>query len=156
MLRTGLVFLTAFTAILCAHLAAAHNFDHSVPMTVRDSGNVYVTARFETGTASELLVDTGSGLVALSSATFEPLRALTSTVFVRDIHATLAGGRTKRLKVFRIAALTLGTRCVIRDVEVAILPGRTGDILGLSALRQVQPFALDFESPALLLSHCGQ
>ncbi|MEO1576198.1 MAG: retropepsin-like aspartic protease [Pseudomonadota bacterium] len=134
--------------------ALAHDFTHRVPMTVHASGNVYVTARFESGPATELLVDTGSGFVALSRQTFAPLRDLESTVFVRRMHATMAGGRTTTLPVYRIASLTLGKDCVVRDVEVAVLPGRSANILGLSALRQVQPFAVDLDAPTLFLSHC--
>lgn len=124
-------------------------------MTERDSGNMYVTARFESGTTAELLVDTGSGFVALSKTTFSPLKSLDTTVFIRHMRATLASGQTARLPVYRIGSLTLGADCVVRDVEVAVLPGRAADILGLSALRQLQPFALDLDSPLLLLSSCG-
>lgn len=124
-------------------------------MTVHASGNVYVEAHFESGPATQLLVDTGSGFVALSRETFAPLKELETTTFVRHLRATMAGGRTAKFPVYRIATLTLGANCVVRDVEVAVLPGRTANILGLSALRQVQPFAMDLESPTLLLSHCG-
>ena len=140
---------------LAAGQAFAHEFTYRVPMTVHASGNVYVTARFESGPSTELLVDTGSGFVALSKDTFAPLKALDSTVFVRRMHATMAGGRTTTLPVYRIASLTLGADCVVRDVEVAVLPGRSANILGLSALRQVQPFAVDLDAPTLFPSHCG-
>lgn len=146
-------FFLIVTALV-AGASFAHEFTHRVPMTVHASGNVYVTARFESGPATELLVDTGSGFVALSKQTFAPLKALDSTLFVRRMHATMAGGRTTTLPVYRIASLTLGADCVVRDVEVAVLPGRSANILGLSALRQVQPFAVDLDSPTLFLTHC--
>ena len=147
--------LLLFVFCLLAGTQAHERFHHQIAMTARDSGNYYVSARFETGDAADMLVDTGSGFVALSRSTFRPLKSLPSTTFVRHTQATLASGDTTRLAIYRIAELTLGQDCVVRDLEVAVLPGRAKNILGLSALRQVQPFAMSFEPPALFLSHCS-
>ena len=153
MLRPGLL-LALFCLLAGTH--AHERFHHEIAMTARDSGNYYISARLETGEATDMLVDTGSGLVALSKTTFRPLKSLPSTTFVRHTHATLASGRSTRLAIYRIRQLTLGENCVVRDLEVAVLPGNANNILGLSALRQVQPFAMSFEPPALLLSHCSE
>lgn len=147
--------LAIFGAALWAAFAAgADPFGHEIPMTLHDSGNYYVTGQFETGARTQMLVDTGSGLVALSGKTFKPLKGLASTQFVRRANATLANGRRTQLKIYRIARLALGEECLLHDIEIAVMPGTSVDILGLAALRHVQPFALSLDPPVLSVSNC--
>jgi hypothetical protein len=67
----------------------------------------------------------------------------------------MANGKRLNVAVYRVASLKLGENCVLTDVEVAVMPGATRDILGLSALRKVEPFALQLEPPVLYLSSCA-
>lgn len=147
----------AVSAILFAlsSVAAAERFDHSLPMHARDSGNYFVTGVLSGGVETELLVDTGSGYVALSKQTFSRVKDSPGTVFVRRIAGAMANGRVVEVPIYRVAALSLGEDCVLTDVEVAIFPGSSRDILGLNALRRVEPFAMQLSPPALLVSDCA-
>jgi predicted aspartyl protease len=135
---------------------AIEPFGESVPMQQRASGNYYVAGTLSGGVLTDFLVDTGSGYVSLAPAVFERLRAAPGTVFLRDIVGSMANGRTLKVPVYRIGTLELSPQCVLHDVEITVMPGSTRNILGLSALRRVAPFALDLEPARLMLSGCDQ
>ena len=152
--------VSAFTtALLGASLlfaaGAAERFAHSAEMQRVESGNYYVHGIFGAGVETDLLVDTGSGYVALTRATFARLKDLPGVTYLRNIAGSMANGKQLNVAVYRIASLQLGDSCVLTDVEVAVMPGATRDILGLSALRKVEPFALQLEPPVLYLSSCA-
>lgn len=128
---------------------------HELPMTQAESGNFYLHAILNEEVETELLLDTGSGYVTLSRRTFAQLKDDSGTVFQRDITGVMANGRALKVPVYRIRELSLSEDCVLRDIEVAIMPNATRDILGLNALRQMQPFTLQMEPPLLSGSHCG-
>src|ERR1051325_11645044 len=66
----------------------------------------------------------------------------------------MADGSRLKGNVYRIAGITLGGQCSIRDVEAAVFPGQTRPILRLSALHKVSPFIFSTDPPGLALSHC--
>jgi predicted aspartyl protease len=150
--------LAALLVVLGASGSApcAERFGDSVPMQQRASGNYYVVGTLTGGVQTDFLVDTGSGYVSLAPAVFERLRAASGTVFLRDFLGTMANGRTLKVPLYRIETLELSPHCVLHDVEVTVMPGSTRNILGLSALRRVAPFALDLEPALLMLSGCEQ
>lgn len=125
----------------------------SVPMQQKDSGAYYVRGAFG-AIETNMLVDTGSSYVALSRKTFTRLSRELATNYRRSIRGATAGGRVIDVKVYEIEELALGENCVLHNVEVVVLPGADRDILGLSALRRLQPFALEFEPPALRFAAC--
>lgn len=133
---------------------AAERFTHAAEMQRVESGNYYVHGIFGTGVETDLLVDTGSGYVALTRTTFARIKDLPGVVYLRDIAGSMANGKRLNVPVYRVASLQIGESCVLTDVEVAVLPGATRDILGLSALRKVEPFALQLDPPVLYLSSC--
>lgn len=151
--RGGLAALLS-AAGLVGSASGAGPFAESVPMQQRASGNYYVAGTLNGGVHTDFLVDTGSGYVSLAPAVFERLRAAPGTVFLRDILGSMANGRTLKVPVYRIETLELSPHCVLHDVEVTVMPGSTRNILGLSALRRVAPFALDLEPARLMLSGC--
>lgn len=156
MISRRLAGLISLCAAFAASSAGAERFDHAVLLGQQKSGNYYVTVELEAGVGREFLVDTGSGFVALTRETFESVRKLPGTTHLRDITGALANGKTLRVPVYQIAMLRLGTNCVLEDVEVAVMPGSTRDILGMSALRRLAPFAMDLVSPpTLLFSNCA-
>ena len=133
--------------------AAAERFDLSVPMQQHASGNYYVHGVVGDGVETELLVDTGSGYVSLSKRTFARVRS--EAVRVRDVFGTLANGNVVKVPIYRVSKLVVGT-CRLEEVEVAVFPGAARDILGLSALREMEPFAMQLNPPELILSNCGE
>jgi len=56
--------------------------------------------------------------------------------------------------VYVIRSLTIGENCRLRNVEAAVFPGATRQILGLSALKKAAPFTFSFDPPHLTLSNC--
>jgi predicted aspartyl protease len=146
--------LASFGALPMLAANAAERFTHAAEMQKVESGNYYVHGIFGAGVETDLLVDTGSGYVALTRATFARIKDLPGVVYLRDIAGSMANGKQLNVPVYRVASLQLGESCVLTDVEVAVLPGATRDILGLSALRKVEPFALQLEPPVLYLSSC--
>lgn len=128
---------------------------HELPMQQAESGNFYLHATLNDGVETDLLLDTGSGYVTLSRNTFARLKNDAGTVFQRHITGVMANGRALSVPIYRIRELSLAEDCVLKDIEVAVLPNATRDILGLNALRQMQPFTLQLEPPVLSGSHCG-
>jgi predicted aspartyl protease len=154
-MRHSLQHLLA-TLVLAAAVPAAEAdwFDLTVPMQQQKSGNFYVQGVLSDEVATEFLVDTGSGYVSLSKTTFSRLKDRPGTEYVREIVGAMANGELVRVPIYRIATLSLSEQCVLADVEVAVFPGTRRDILGLSALRRVEPFALRLSPPVLMVSGC--
>lgn len=150
--RTHLVTLLAL--LVFPAVGAAERFAHSAEMRRVESGNYYVHGIFGAGVETDLLVDTGSGYVALTRDTFARVKDLPGVTYLREIAGSMANGKLLNVSVYRVASLKLGASCILTDVEVAVMPGGTRDILGLSALRKVEPFAMQLEPPVLLLSSC--
>ena len=155
MIRTRAALL--LLSMLIASAAGADGpFAYALDLTEHDAGTLYLTSTLGDGLETDLLIDTGSSYVALTAATFRQLRRLGGATHVRDVRGTMAGGRSMKIAIFRVPALTLGSGCTLHDIEVAVMPNATRDILGLSALRRMQPFALSTAPPRLLFSQCGE
>lgn len=145
--------LLLLLAVIVAPLASAETLHMNLELA--DSGNLYLHGHLDQTVATAMLVDTGSGYVSLSHKTFRQIKRLPGTEYLRDIHGTLANGRTMRVPIYRVRELALGKNCILTDVEVAVFPGADRDILGLNALRRVQPFTLQLDPPALI-ANCNQ
>ena len=153
-MRRYAIPLLASLPMLSTSALAETAHEVSVPMWQQGAGGYYVRGVFGRDVESELLVDTGSSYVVLSRATFTKLKRGGATVFKRTIRGATAAGRVMEAKVYWISELALGDGCVLQDVEAVVLPNADRDILGLSALRRLQPFSLQFEPAALTLSAC--
>lgn len=123
-------------------------------MSQVESGNYYVKGRLDNEGDLDFLVDTGSGLVILSETVFNQLPKHKKPQPVSRKAARMADGRTKAIEVYKFDQLTLGDHCQIGPVEVAVIPGATRNILGLSALNQTAPFAIYTSPPTLALTGC--
>lgn len=152
--RCQVLSIICWLACAGASANAQERFSHVAEMRRVESGNYYVHGIFGAGVETDLLVDTGSGYVALTRDTFARIKDLPGVTYLRDIAGTMANGKLLEVPLYRVASLRLGESCVLTDIEVAVMPGGTRDILGLSALRKVEPFALQLEPPMLYLSSC--
>lgn len=142
-------------ALICAgNAAAADRFTHVASMQQVNSGNYYVHGDFGNGIEDEFLVDTGSGYVALSPKTFSRLKGDPTLHYLRDITGRMANGDLIKVPVYQVGSLKLGNDCTLTNVEVTVIPGSDRNILGLSALRKAEPFAMQLSPPELLLSNC--
>lgn len=113
----------------------------------------YVQAQIADLAASEFMVDTGSGYLTINTHTLDALQERKQAQYVKDLRAVLANGAELTIPVYKISAFRLGT-CVIRNVEAAVFPARTRQILGLSALNKAAPFTFSIDPPELVLSNC--
>ena len=149
-------FLRLLPFLCCLASYAAYADDIQLELNQADSGNFYLHGTLDQAIETSLLLDTGSGYVSLSRKTFNRIRQLPGTEYARDIHGTMANGSTLRIPIYRVHELSLGVNCVLRDIEVAVFPGADRDILGLNALRRLQPFTLQMDPPALIASQCAR
>jgi clan AA aspartic protease (TIGR02281 family) len=133
----------------------AEGFD--LPLERAQSGNLYVDAQLGHQLETRMLLDTGSGYVSLTAATFRRLKRESldseSPVFSRRITGVMANGRSASVAVYRLPELTIGD-CVLEDVEAVVFPHAGENILGLSALRRVQPFTVDLDEGRLSGTAC--
>lgn len=152
--------LSAFSRVLssmislCACCVVFATEPNAIPMEAVSSGAFYVKASLERGVSTDMLLDTGSGYVSLSNETFGKIKNEPGTVFQRFITGVMADGKSARVPVYVIGELRLSEQCVLHDVEVAVFHNAKRDILGLSALRQMQPLTLQLDPPVLTAS-CG-
>lgn len=100
------------------------------------------------------LVDTGAGYMTITDATLARTQAAGTATYLRQMEGHMADGRIIRVPVYRISEITIGESCRLENVEVAVLPGASRGLFGLSALRKASPFEFSVEPPALRLSNC--
>lgn len=149
-IRGGVVLLAAWAA----GAAVAAEFDSHVPMRDKGAATYYVDGEIHGVGPVDFMVDTGSGYMTINEHTLALLQESGGATYLRDLSGVLADGTTKRVPVYRIAEVRIGAACTLRNVEAAVFPGKTRQILGLSALRQAAPFIFSMNPPQLVLSHC--
>ena len=134
-------------------LHPAHN--QIIPMYKKGAGTYYVHGKLASLDDTEFMVDTGSGYITINEATLAQLTQHDSAKFVKNIVGILADGTRKVVPIWSVSSLNIGGNCHLVDVEAAVFPGRTRQILGLTALKKAAPFTLSFEPPELTLSRCN-
>ena len=75
--------------------------------------------------------------------------------YIKQLQGTMADGSTREVPVYAIRRMSIGGDCWLYDVEAAVFPGDSRQILGLSALRKAAPFIFSVDPPTLSLSGCG-
>lgn len=151
MTRNAVSLLSSLLAVAACTVQAE---PVAIALEAAASGTFYVNASLNAAIETELLLDTGSGYVSLSRRTFERVTAGTRLQPERTITGILADGNAVSVPIYRIAELKLGSDCVLHDVEVAVFRNAARDILGLNALKQMQPFTLQLDPPQLS-ANCG-
>lgn len=133
----------------------AKQFDTSVPMTDKGIATYYVAGEIPGSGTAEFMVDTGSGYMTINEQTLISLLKRGEAEYLRLMDAVLADGQRTQVPVYSLSAVNIGGQCWVSNVEAAVFPGETRQILGLSALKTVSPFIFSFDPPELILSHCG-
>lgn len=145
---------------LLALLALQQSVDASenrnlVPMTDQGASTFYVDVFLKGIGLTEFLVDTGSSYMTINEETLKTLKQEDQATYVKELTGVLADGSEQVVPVYRIKAMRIGESCALTDVKAAVFPGRTRNILGLSALRAAAPFVFSVEPPTLELSNCA-
>ena len=139
---------------LVSNPAPGGDLNVTVPMHDKGKSTYYVNAQIADLGASEFMVDTGSGYLTINEQTLIALQARKQAKYLKELRAILANGTEFVIPVYTIDRLRIG-RCTLRDVEAAVFPGRTRQILGLSALNKAAPFTFSIDPPELILSNCA-
>lgn len=143
-------------AAVTAGTAAAADFDSNVPMHEKGAATYYVNGEIAGVGAVDLMVDTGSGYMTINEETLGILQKSGSVAYVKELSGILADGSRMTVPVYRLSQVRIGPSCTLYDVEAAVFPGKTRQILGLSALRQASPFIFSMNPPKLVLSNCAE
>ncbi len=134
--------------------AFADSNTQQVSLKTIGTNTYYVDGRIEGSGDSSFLVDTGSGYSTISESTLVQLKQKGHAIYIKKLEGVLANGATMIVPVYRITSVVLADKCVVRDVEVAVFPAGTRQILGLSALSKLMPFTFNLNPPSLTLSNC--
>jgi predicted aspartyl protease len=127
-----------------------------VPLHARSGLDTFYVHVGVAGAGDEAyLVDTGAGYMTITGATLARSQAAGTAEYLREIEGHMADGRVVRVSVYRISEITIGASCHLQNVEVAVLPGASRGLFGLSALRKASPFEFSVDPPTLRLSNCA-
>lgn len=135
-------------------IAALAGGQTTVPMHDKGAATYYVPVSIQGWGTGDFLVDTGASYMAINQAALDSLKASDRAEYVKQLIGTLADGGQIIVPVYRISSVTIGQSCILTNVEAAIFPGTTRNILGLSALRRAAPFQFSVNPPTLRLSGC--
>lgn len=135
--------------------ALGDELDVTVPMYDKGMTTYYVHAQVADLGISEFMVDTGSGYLTINEQTLNALQERKQAQYVKELRAILANGTDLVIPVYVITQLRIGT-CILNNVEAAVFPARTRQILGLSALNKAAPFTFSIDPPELVLRNCAQ
>ena len=146
-------FMVSFLAFSTAPYAA--EFDSSITMTDKGASTYYVPCTIEGYGSVDLMFDTGSSYMTINEKMLGILQKRGHATFVKKLDARMADGSRSIIPVYRLSSIKLGENCAIHDVEAAVMPGSTRNLLGLSALKMAGPFIFYANPPRLILSHCA-
>jgi predicted aspartyl protease len=137
-------------------VATAETTKQIIPMQIENQHTFYVHSSIEGAGLTSLLVDTGAGYSTITEKTLRELQKTGNAVYLKKLQGVLADGSIRKVSVYRISAINIGHNCQIRDIEVAVFPSGTREILGLSTLSKVAPFTFSIDPPSLSLSNCNE
>ena len=141
--------------LFSATATIAAEFDSSISMTDKGASTYYVPCNIEGYGDVDLMFDTGSSYMTINEQMLEILKGRGHATFVKKLDARMADGSRSIIPVYRLSSIQLGKQCALRDVEAAVMPGTTRNLLGLSALKMAGPFIFYANPPRLVLSHCA-
>lgn len=132
----------------------ATQFNTVVPIHDKGAQTFYIKGQLGSLDAAEFMLDTGSGYLVINQESLAQLKESGQVGYVKNIKGILANGDELIVPVWRIASMTINDQCILRDVEAAVFPGQTRQILGLTALRKAAPFIVSFDPPQIVFSNC--
>lgn len=148
-------WLAIFFTVAVPPLAAQSDAHTLVEMNDRGASTFYVNVQMAGTGMKSFLVDTGSSYTTINEKTLAELIDSEQAEHVRNLEGVLADGSTQIVPLYSIKSLTIGEDCALGEVQAAVFPGETRNILGLSALRSAAPFVFSVDPPTLALSNCG-
>lgn len=154
--RTPITLIIASMVLfLCATAVHAAEFESSISMTDKGASTYYVPCTIEGYGEVDLMFDTGSSYMTINEKMLAVLKGRGHATFVKQLDARMADGTRSIIPVYRLSRVQLGGNCALHDVEAAVMPGATRNLLGLNALKMAGPFIFYANPPRLVLSHCA-
>lgn len=132
----------------------AQKFDSHIPMQRSQADTYYVDVQIDGFGDANFMVDTGSGYTVINQQTLSKLLQENNATYIKELTGILADGGEMNVPVYTISQLNIGGNCRLQNIQVAVFPGSTRQILGLSTLEQASPFIFSTDPPMLVLSHC--
>jgi predicted aspartyl protease len=123
-------------------------------MFMKGATTFYISGQIGDMGPTDFMVDTGSSYMTINERTLARLRGSQQPQYLRELTGVLANGDQIRVPVYSLARVRIGELCLLEDIEVAVFPGDTRQILGLSALLKAAPFVFSTDPPQLKLSNC--
>jgi len=125
-----------------------------IPLYEKGSDVFYLSGSIDGLGETEFLLDTGAGYSAISDKSLRILEQKTDVRYLRSLNSRLANGWVSKVEIYSIGRVEIGQECVLNNVEVAVVPGLSRNILGLNALRQMGHFSISFSPLALTVGRC--
>jgi len=147
------IFTLAFISI-GSNIASVSKSVTSVAMKSHGAATYYVEGEILGAGPVDMMVDTGSGYSTINEHTLSILKKNGKASYKKDLIGILANGKKMQVEVYTLSAINIGGSCWLRNVDAAVFPGKTRQILGLSALGKTSPFTFSMDPPELLLSNC--
>lgn len=147
-------YLLNIPLLIVASSLFAGEFSFDVPMQLKNAHTYYISGQIGKISPSEFMVDTGSSYMMINEITLAQLEESGEAQYLRQLTGILANGDEIQVPIYTLSTVRIGDNCVLENVEAAVFPGDTRQILGLSALLKAAPFIFSTEPPKLQLSHC--
>ncbi len=142
--------ISIFATPLCAEQRV-----EKIPMHSHGAQTFYIDSEIVGAGNFSMLVDTGSGYSVINEETLQQLLVGGQAEYISKLRGQMADGSERIIPLYKIAAITLGKNCIIYDVEAAVLPTNSRQIIGISTLMQAAPFSMSFQPPMLTLGQCN-
>ena len=126
----------------------------AVPIHTKGASTFYIKGQLGNLASADFMVDTGSGYLVINQQSLTQLKKQGQASYVKDIRGILANGHKFVVPVWRVSSFTIADQCVLHNVDAAVFPGKTRQILGLTALEKAAPFVFSVSPPQIVLSHC--
>jgi len=152
---TRTLYALVVTLIYSHSAIAVHPGATVINMETNGASTFYVHGEILGMGPVKMMVDTGSGYSTINEETLAVLKHHGHAEYVKELTGILANGDRMVVEVYSISALSIGNNCWLENIEVAVFPGKTRQILGLSALKKTAPFTFSVDPPELSLSNCA-
>ncbi|MDD4915762.1 MAG: retropepsin-like aspartic protease [Methylococcales bacterium] len=129
--------------------------DKPIAMRLSEAGTFYIPIHIKGLEQMDFLVDTGSSHTIINENTLAALKASGQAKYANQIKGVTADGTVKIVSLYTIQSIDIGDNCVLKNVDAAVFPGESRQILGLSALSKVTSVVFSMSPPSLQLSNCN-
>lgn len=126
-----------------------------IPLFEKGTDVFYLNGSIEGIGDTEFLLDTGAGYMAIDDSTLKALKKTSGAKFQRSLNSRMANGWISKVDIYLLSSISLGNNCVLKNVEAAVVPGLSRNILGMNVLKQTGQFSVSFAPLTLTVGNCN-